>query len=67
MNHVAIARFRIATAVALALCASTRSPAQSSDWDGPCDDGKCIAGVTNFGKVSANLWRGAKRHHHRRP
>jgi len=61
MNH-AIARFRIATAllVVLVLCAWTRSPAQSSDWDGPCDDGKCIAGVTNFGKVSANLWRGAK-------
>lgn len=62
MSRVAVAKICVVTGLIgfLASCASARPPAPGSERDGPCDDGRCIAGVTNFGKVSANLWRGAK-------
>lgn len=39
-------------------CASRPSAPPSRTWPQPCDD--CLAGVENFTKVSAALWRGAQ-------
>ena len=43
-------------------CATRPTTAPTHEWPKPCDD--CLAGVSNFTKVTDQLWRGAQPDRH---
>jgi protein tyrosine/serine phosphatase len=53
-----MSRVVLVLALLLASCATRPAAVPTHTWPKPCDD--CIAGIDNFSKVDAKLWRGGQ-------